>query len=379
MSADASLESADGNEIVRVELGDRSYDIVIGTDLIASAGAKIAAMLPGSRAIIVSDRNVASLHLTPLKKSLATAGVDTAQHVIEPGEASKNFANLEAVVDAVLAARLERGDAVIALGGGVVGDLIGFAAGISRRGMNLIQIPTSLLAQVDSSVGGKTGINTPRGKNLVGLFLQPQLVLADLKVLDTLPERQFRAGYAEIVKYGLINDAGFFAWLENNWRDVFSSGAARQRAISTSCRAKAAIVAMDEREAGPRALLNLGHTFGHALEAATGYSDRLIHGEAISIGIVLAADYSAAAGLCPARVPDKIRAHFSAVGLPTSLDEIAGDPPSTDQLMEHIAQDKKVVRGSLTLILLRGIGEAFIANDVPTAIVADFLSGKHTR
>jgi 3-dehydroquinate synthase len=369
----ADAAAADGRRTVRVELGPRSYDIMIGPGLIAEAGTQIAHLLPGARAIVVSDRNVAAHHLDPLVSSLVTAGVDVVSYIVDPGEQSKSFATLEGVVDAILGARLERGDVVIALGGGVVGDLAGFAAGIVRRGMNLVQMPTSLLAQVDSSVGGKTGINTERGKNLVGLFFQPRLVIADTSVLDTLPQRHFRAGYAEVAKYGLINDAAFFAWLEDNWRDVFAGGAARLKAIATSCAAKAAIVAADEREAGDRALLNLGHTFGHALEAATGYSDRLIHGEAIAIGMVLAAKYSYQQGLCSGDVPARIGGHFEAVGLPTSLRQIPGDRPSTGRLMQLIAQDKKVARGSLNFILLRGIGQAFIARDIAADDISAFL------
>jgi len=369
--SDATIE---GGETVRVDLGERSYDILIGDGLIADAGRRIARLLPRARAIVITDRNVAEHHLDPLTAALAEASVGCTAHVIDAGEASKSFARLEEVVDAILAAKLERGDLVIALGGGVIGDLAGFAAGITRRGMNFVQVPTSLLAQVDSSVGGKTGINTPRGKNLVGLFFQPRLVLADMSVLDTLPERHFRAGYAEIAKYGLINDAGFFAWLESNWRDVFGGGAARQRAIAKSCAAKAAIVAADERESGDRALLNLGHTFGHAFEAATGYSDRLIHGEAIAIGMVLAAEYSARTGLCAADVPRRIRAHFGTIGLPTELSDIPGETPTVGRLMELIAQDKKVTRGRLSFILLRGIGEAFIAADVAAGDISVFLS-----
>ena len=369
-------DSTADRETVRVELGPRSYDILIGPDLIHRAGDEIARRLPGARAVIVTDRNVASLYLDTIVATLAASGIDTVSHVVEPGEPSKSFAVLEDVVDAILAARLERGDAVIALGGGVVGDLAGFAGGIARRGMNLVQVPTSLLAQVDSSVGGKTGINTPRGKNLVGVFFQPRLVLADTSVLDTLTERHFRAGYAEVAKYGLLGDAPFFQWLDQNWREIFAGGKARRRAIATSCAAKSAVVAADETEAGNRALLNLGHTFGHALEAATGYSDRLIHGEAISVGMVMAARYSAEAGLCPMEVPEKVKEHFSAVGLPTELRQVPGDNIPSAQLMELIAQDKKVSRGRLTFILMRGIGEAFIANDIDPDSVAKFIEGQ---
>ena len=372
---DVGDSSAD-RETVRVELGSRSYDILIGPDLIPQAGDEIARRLPGARAVIVSDRNVAALYLDTLVATLAASGIETVSHIVEPGEPSKSFPVLEGAVDAILAARLERGDAVIALGGGVVGDLAGFASGIARRGMNLVQVPTSLLAQVDSSVGGKTGINTPRGKNLVGVFFQPRLVLADTSVLDTLTERHFRAGYAEIAKYGLLGDASFFQWLDQNWREIFAGGKARRRAIATSCAAKSAVVAADETEAGNRALLNLGHTFGHALEATTGYSDRLIHGEAISIGMVLAARYSAKAGLCSMAVPEKVQEHFSAVGLPTELRQVPGDSIPSARLMELIAQDKKVTRGRLTFILMRGIGEAFIAKDIDPASVAKFIESQ---
>lgn len=373
MTVEAAAPAGEST-IVGVELGARSYDIIIGDNLIESAGERIGALLPGARAIIVTDRNVAGFHLERVKASLAAAGIDAAETVIDPGEASKSFARLEQVVDAILAARLERNDVVIALGGGVVGDLAGFAAGIVRRGMKMVQMPTSLLAQVDSSVGGKTGINTPRGKNLVGIFNQPQLVLADTGVLDTLPERQFRAGYAEVAKYGLLGDAEFFTWLDANWQAVFAGGEARRRAIATSCQAKATIVAADERESGRRALLNLGHTFGHALEAATGYSERLIHGEAISIGMVLAAEFSARQGLCADRVPARVRSHFDKVWLPTRLQQIPGSLPSVERLMELIAQDKKVSRGKLTFILMRAIGDAFIATDVDPAEIESFLT-----
>ncbi|RUY22156.1 3-dehydroquinate synthase, partial [Mesorhizobium sp. M7A.F.Ca.CA.001.13.2.1] len=265
--------------VVEVGLGDRTYDILIGSGLLARAGAEIARRLPGTRAAVVTDANVAAAHLDALKASLETGGIQTAVITLPPGEKTKSFAHLEEVVDGVLAAKLERGDIVIAFGGGVIGDLAGFAAGIVRRGMNFVQIPTSLLAQVDSSVGGKTGINSPRGKNLVGVFHQPKLVLADTGVLDTLPIREFRAGYAELAKYGLIDRPEFFAWLEKNWVQVFAGGPERAQAIAEACRAKADVVARDEFETGDRALLNLGHTFGHALEAATQYDgSRLVHG-----------------------------------------------------------------------------------------------------
>ena len=358
---------------IRVELGDRSYDILIGPRLLARAGQEIAARLPGARAAIVTDDTVAGLHLAPLRESLTRAGIDHIAVSVPPGEGSKSFATLETVVDALLAARLERGDGVVALGGGVVGDLAGFAAGIARRGMPLVQVPTTLLAQVDSSVGGKTGINTARGKNLVGVFHQPRLVLADTAVLDSLPARQFRAGYAEIAKIGLIGDAAFFAWLEQNWRSVFAGGADRDRAIAVACRAKAALVMADERETGDRALLNLGHTFAHALEAATGYSGRLVHGEAVALGVVLAFEFSARRGLCPIDDARRVAAHFTAVGLLTRLADVPGGLPAADAMLELIAQDKKVARGQLTFILARGPGAAFIARDVPADAVKRFL------
>ena len=363
-------------ETVHVSLGDRSYDILIGSGLIARAGQEIASRLPGIRAAVVTDENLAKRHLPVLLSALEAAGITATPVVVAAGEKSKGFATLESVTNDILKARLERGDAVIAFGGGVIGDLAGFVAGIVRRGMNFIQIPTSLLAQVDSSVGGKTGINTAYGKNLVGVFNQPQLVLADTDILDTLSKREFAAGYAEVAKYGLIDQPEFFAWLENNWQDVFAGGAARQHAIATSCRAKAAVVARDERETGDRALLNLGHTFGHALETATNYdSSRLVHGEAVAIGMVLAHQFSARLGLISEDIAVRVEKHLKAVGLPVSMKEIAG-LPSADVLMSYIAQDKKVSRGSLTFILTRGLGQSFIAKDVNAADVQAFLEDK---
>ena len=282
--------------IVDVALGTRAYDIVIGRDVLASLGARIADLRPGARTAIVTDRNVAIHWLEKTEASLSAAGIASSRIIVAEGEGSKTYAGLEQVSEALIKARIERNDLVIALGGGVVGDLAGFAAAILRRGVDLVQVPTSLLAQVDSSVGGKTGINSPQGKNLLGAFHQPVLVIADTAVLDTLPPRQFRAGYAEVAKYGVLGDEAFFTWLENNRADIFKGGAAREHAIATSCRAKAAIVSRDERETGERALLNLGHTFGHALEAATGFSDRLFHGEGVAIGMVLAAQFSAQLG-----------------------------------------------------------------------------------
>jgi 3-dehydroquinate synthase len=363
---------------VPVKLGDRSYDILIGAGLIERAGEEIASRAGSVRVAIVSDETVASLHLDRLTRSLSSAGIASTPILVAAGEKSKGFATLETVTNAILAARLERGDVVIAFGGGVIGDLAGFAAGIARRGMRFIQMPTSLLAQVDSSVGGKTGINTAHGKNLVGVFYQPQLVLADTDILDTLTAREFRAGYAEVAKYGLIDRPDFFAWLEKNWRGIFDGGPARTEAIAVSCQSKADVVARDERETGDRALLNLGHTFGHALETATNYdSARLVHGEGVSIGIVLAHQFSTKMNLASQDDARRVEAHFRQVGLPVSISDIPGELPSAEKLMDYIAQDKKVARGALTFILTRGIGQAFIAKDVPPSAVLSFLQEKH--
>jgi 3-dehydroquinate synthase len=360
--------------LVQVALGDRSYDIAIGRGLLASLGKRVGALKPGARAAVISDENVAHHYLAPAQSALAQAGISTTPIVVAPGEPSKSFATLERVCDALLAARIERGDVVVALGGGVVGDLAGFAAAMVRRGIDYVQVPTSLLAQVDSSVGGKTAIDSPHGKNLIGAFYQPILVVADTSLLDTLSAREFRSGYAEVAKYGLLGDAGFFGWLEANWREVFSGGAAREHAIATSCRMKAEIVARDERESGDRALLNLGHTFGHALEAGAGFSQRLLHGESIAIGMCLAFAFSARLGLVAPADAKHVKHHLAGVGLPTRLADVADGVPDTDTLMGLIAQDKKVKRGRLTFILVRRIGEAFVADDVDAAEVRAFLA-----
>lgn len=360
-------------ETVRVDLGERSYDIVIGPGCLAAIGARIGALAPGSRVAVVADSTVAGLHGEALAAGLGEVAT-LATVTVPPGESSKCFAELERVTGALLDARVERGDLVVALGGGVVGDLAGFAAAILRRGVRFVQVPTSLLAQVDSSVGGKTGIDTRHGKNLIGAFHQPVLVVADTSLLDTLSPREFRAGYAEVAKYGLIDDPAFFSWLEGSWREVFAGGPARIRAIATSCRAKARVVAADERETGERALLNLGHTFGHALEAATGFSGRLVHGEAVAIGMVLAFGFSAELGLCDAADEDRVVRHLSAVGLPTRPYHIEGGLPGADRLLSLIAQDKKVERGSLTFVLARGIGRTFVRRDVPAELVRDFIA-----
>lgn len=365
---------------VRVELGDRGYDIVIGPGLIDAAGEEIARRLPGVRAAILTDTTVAGLHYERLSIALRAAGIDHVQIVVPPGETTKSFAQLTDVVDQIIGARLERGDVVIALGGGVIGDLAGFASAIVRRGMGFVQMPTTLLAQVDSSVGGKTGINSPRGKNLIGAFHQPALVLSDTALLDTLSPREFAAGYAEIAKMALIDRPNFFDWLDANREAIFTGGPERVESVRQSCIAKAAVVAADEREEGSRALLNLGHTFGHALEAAVGYdAKRLVHGEGVAIGTVLAHRFSARLGLCPPADAERCEAHFAAVGLPTRIAEIPGAPLDVATLMAGIGQDKKVRRGSLTFILTRGIGEAFIANDVDPAAVEAFLTEELTR
>jgi 3-dehydroquinate synthase len=358
---------------VNVPLGERAYDIVIGRGVLGSLGKRLAALRPKVRAAIVTDSSVAQLYLDMAEAVLSEAGVACVRIIVPEGEKSKSFRVFERVCETMIAERIERGDVVVALGGGVVGDLAGFATAVVRRGLEVVQVPTTLLAQVDSSVGGKTGINSQHGKNLIGAFQQPILVVADTALLDSLPAREFRSGYAEIAKYGLIGDAAFFTWLEANWRDVFAGGPAREHAIAVSCRAKAGVVTRDERESGERALLNLGHTFGHALEAATGFSDRLLHGESVAVGMALAFAFSARRGLLPKAEAERVARHLSDVGLPTRLADIAGDLPGPDGLLDLMAQDKKVKRGKLTLILARGIGAAFIEPDVDQAEIKVFL------
>jgi 3-dehydroquinate synthase len=362
--------------VVEVALGARSYDIVIGRATLASLGMRMAALRPGANAAIVTDATVARHHLAAAQAALTLAGIKATVVTVPAGESSKSFGVFEQVCEALVEARIERGDLVVALGGGVVGDLAGFAAATVRRGLDYVQIPTTLLAQVDSSVGGKTAIDSKHGKNLIGAFHQPILVVADTALLDTLPPREFAAGYAEVAKYGLLGDADFFARLETGWPEVFAGGPAREEAIAVSCRAKAAIVARDERETGDRALLNLGHTFGHAFEAAAGFSGRLLHGEAISLGMVLAFEFSARRGLLPAAEAERVTRHLAAAGLPTHVSAVAGFLPDANQLMNLIAQDKKVQRGRLTFILVRGIGQAFVAPDVDAAEVRAFLLEK---
>ena len=357
------------DEIVRVALDTRAYDIVIGHGLVGEAGARIAPLLRRPHVVVVSDEGVAPLLLAPLAGSLAAAGITQTSLVVPAGEQSKSFAELERLLDRLLAVPVGRDSTVLALGGGVVGDLAGFAASIVLRGIDLIQVPTTLLAQVDSSVGGKTAIDTGHGKNLVGSFHQPRLVLADTAVLDTLPRRQLLAGYAEMAKTALIGDRDFFAWLEDNAAAVLGDGdqatvaAARRHAIATCCRAKAALVAADEREAGVRTLLNLGHTFGHALEADCGYSDDLLHGEAVAIGTVMAFDMSVRLGLCPAADAARVRAHLAALGLPVAPPRLQGRAWKATDLLAHMTHDKKARDGRPVLVLVRGIGEAIVYRD----------------
>jgi 3-dehydroquinate synthase len=355
-------------------LPGRAYDIVIGSNLLEEAGERIAALAPGAACAIVSDETVAGLHLIVLNDSLMAAGIRTATVLIPPGERSKSMTELDRVIDGILAAKMERGDLVVALGGGVVGDLAGFAASITRRGMRFVQVPTSLLAQVDSSVGGKTGVNSAHGKNLIGAFHQPSLVLADVDILDTLSQREFAAGYAEIVKYGLISDAPFFNWLEAHHAGVFAGGPDRVHAIDVSCKAKAAIVMRDEREDGDRALLNLGHTFAHAFERIVAYDGaRLVHGEAVAIGLCCAFRFSNRLGLCSGQDAVRIESHLKKVGLPTRIRDILGWDANSAAILDAMAQDKKVKRGKLTFILARGIGESFIAPDVAADDVRAYL------
>lgn len=371
------LEQPGTIERVRVDLGPRGYDILIGDGLIDETGTRLAGLVPGSAVAVVTDDNVARLHLANLESSLASAHIRYQSIVVPPGEGSKSYAVFERVCDEIIGGRFERGDCVLALGGGVVGDLAGFAAASVRRGMRLIQVPTSLLAQVDSSVGGKTGINSPHGKNLIGAFHQPMLVLVDTGSLATLPAREFRAGYAEVVKYGLIRDLPFFEWLEANWRNVFSGGPERVRAIAKSCASKAAIVAADEFESGERALLNLGHTFAHAFERITQYdSRRLVHGEAVAIGMACAFRFSAHRALVGEVEAARVEAHLKDAGLAVYIRDIPGWDAGAETIIEAMLQDKKVKRGALTFILAHGIGCCFIARNVDADEVRTFLCGE---
>jgi 3-dehydroquinate synthase len=359
-------------ETLSVALAERSYDIHIGPGLIDRAGELMLPVMRGKRAFVVTDDSVAPLYLNRLLTALSREGIDHLHTVLPHGEGTKDFPHLEALVDAMLEARCERSTMVVALGGGVVGDLTGFAASILQRGLDFVQVPTTLLSQVDSSVGGKTGINTRHGKNLVGAFHQPRLVLADTSALTSLPRRQVLAGYAEVVKYGCIDEPEFFSWLEENgFQVIVGEEKARRHAVAVSCRAKARIVAEDEREGGVRALLNLGHTFGHALEAETGFGGELLHGEAVAIGMVMAFRLSARLGLAPAEDATRLERHLAKVGLPTGLNR--NRAWDVDRLLHHMAGDKKVKDGKVTFVLARGIGQSFLTRDVPEQALREML------
>ena len=362
------------SETISVGLGERAYDIHVGAGMSARAGELLKPFAKGV-VPVVTDANVAALHLQPLLAVLDAAGIKASPIVMAPGEGSKSFAGLEKLSGALLDLEVDRKGLVIALGGGIIGDLTGFAAGVLKRGVAFAQIPTTLLSQVDSSVGGKTAINATQGKNLIGLFHQPRIVIADTALLSTLPRRELLAGYAEVVKYGALGDADFFNWLEANAAKALAGDeAALVKAVAHSCQMKADIVARDERETGDRALLNLGHTFGHALEAATGFSGRLVHGEGVAIGMALAFRLSVALGLAPGQDADRFIRHLKAMGLPTAISDIPGPRASADELVAHMAHDKKVSDGKLTFILLRGLGEAFVTRDVPIEAVKTVLA-----
>lgn len=373
-------EASKQQEVVSVSLGQRSYEIVIADDLLREAGSWVKPLLKRPVTAIVTDENVARLHLASLEAALSKDGIHSTAIVLPAGEASKSFTQLANLCDKLLAAGIERQDRIIAFGGGVIGDLVGFAAAILRRGVDFIQIPTTLLAQVDSSVGGKTGINSALGKNLIGAFHQPVAVFTDPNLLNTLPTRELAAGYAEVVKYGLLGDVRFFEWLEGAAAAIMRGDAqARIHAIRKCCEAKARIVAEDETEARVRALLNLGHTFGHALEAATGYSQRLLHGEAIAIGMVQAFRFSERQKFCPPGIADRVARHLRSVGLPAHTSEINGELPRPESLLALMRQDKKAQAGSLTFILIHGIGQAFIAHHVAESDVLAFLKEDLSR
>lgn len=369
-----ATDLSDPIDRLRVDLGDRSYDVIVGDGLIGEAGRHAAPLIGKNQALVVADETVAELYLGTLQAALSKAGISHAAIILPPGEQTKDFAHLEDLTNQLLDHRVERGTTLIALGGGVIGDLTGFAASILLRGVPFIQIPTTLLSQVDSSVGGKTGINTRHGKNLIGAFYQPRLVLADIGALETLPEREFLAGYAEVVKYGFIDNPDFFEWLEKNAVALKAGDRAlRRQAVLTSCAAKAAIVVEDEREAGRRALLNLGHTFGHALEAETGFGTGLLHGEAVAIGMLIAFDLSVRLGLCPPADAERARRHIADCGMRSGLKGLAGPSWTADRLIDHMMQDKKVLDRTPTFILLKGIGKAFISRDVPMPVLRSHL------
>ena len=379
MTFDATTTDA---TTVVVDLGARSYDIIVGKDLLPQAGPLIRPVLSAGdkpKVVIVTDDIVAGHHLKTLTSSLDASDIAWSTITVPAGEASKNFQQLELVLAQMIEARIERNDAVIALGGGVIGDLAGFAASVLRRGVDVIQIPTTLLAQVDSSVGGKTAINAAQGKNLIGTFHQPRLVIADISVLQSLPPRELKAGYAEIVKYGLIDDPAFFDWLvENGSALLDGDNDRRQFAVVKSCEAKARMVAGDERETGNRALLNLGHTFGHALEAEMGYGDGLRHGEAVSIGMRMAFDFSLATELCPEEDTERLKQHLIACHMPVHISDIPGKAQdgkwTADVLLHHMGQDKKVSAGEMNFILAKGIGQSFVTRDIDTEELMTFLT-----
>ncbi|MEM6741472.1 MAG: 3-dehydroquinate synthase [Pseudomonadota bacterium] len=376
MSASPMAEAADAavTHTVHVPLGQRAYDIRIGAGLLERAGAELLPLLHRPRVAILTEERVAAAHLGPLEAALRAEGIASTALALPPGETTKGWAPFTRAVDWLLEEKIERRDIVIAFGGGVIGDLAGFAAAVLRRGVGFVQIPTTLLAQVDSSVGGKTGINSVHGKNLIGAFHQPARVLADIALLDTLPGRDLLSGYAEVVKYGALGDAEFFAWLEENGAAIARGDrTARAHAVRRSCEMKAEIVVRDETEQGDRALLNLGHTFGHALEAATGYSERLLHGEGVALGMALAFDLSARLGLCAQEEPSRLRAHLAEMGMPRTLSDVPGSLPDAEGLMALMMQDKKVVDGKIRFILARAIGAAFVSADVPEAEVLRLL------
>jgi 3-dehydroquinate synthase len=367
--------SKDGCDRLSVALDDRAYDILVGPGLLAAAGEEMKPLLRRHHVVVVTDENVAAHWLGPLRASLAAAGITQHTVVLPPGEETKDLFNFGRLAEEILTCGIERGSMLVALGGGVVGDMTGFAAATLLRGIDFVQIPTTLLAQVDSSVGGKTGINTKMGKNLIGAFYQPRLVLADTDVLATLPQRELLAGYAETVKYGLIRDGEFFAWCERQGNTLLALASEPLRhAIVTSCNMKAVVVAADEREEGERALLNFGHTFGHALETETGFSSRLLHGEAVALGMVLAFDFAVRLGIAPPGDGGRVRRHFAQTGLPTQLADVGLSGVPAERLLAHMGRDKKVRDGKITLILPHRIGNAFVMKDAPAAELRAFLA-----
>ena len=371
---DTSPNTGHDTARVEVDLGQRSYTIHIGEGILKNTGELIAPLLSRPKTVIVTDENVAALHLATLQKSLDESAIEHQSIILPPGETTKSYEMFSFLCDALLENDVERKDVIIAFGGGVIGDLAGFAAAVLRRGVNFVQIPTSLLAQVDSSVGGKTGINSRHGKNLVGAFHQPLAVIADIALLDTLSPRHLASGYAEVAKYGLLGDIQFFEWLEQNAKSLFTGdGQVRIKAISKSCEAKADTVARDEKEHGVRALLNLGHTFGHALEGATGYGERLLHGEGVAIGTVLAFRFSQKLGLIKPGAAQRVETHFTSIGLPTTLSDISGDLPDAQTLVNFMRQDKKASGGKLVFVLANQIGDTFVAKDISESDILDFM------